>query len=469
MKLLTLKALVEKTAETTEAVYQGPDIPLPTFSIDTRTLQPGDLYVAIRGAHFDGHQFVKEALQKGACGVMVEKPMGESLGVAKARTAEIIVKDTALALGEMAKKWREQFHIPVLSVTGSCGKSGTKEMMAAILSQMGPTLFTKGNLNNHLGMPLMLLTLREHHRFAVVEMGASRPGDIRYLMNLCKPTLGLITNIQAAHLEGLGSLSGISKEKSEIYRGLPDDGVAVVNIDEPFATEWKDAIRGRHQVTFSLNPSKKADITATHIAYTSEGVRFELVTPVGSQDMFIPLLGDHVIPNALASIAATMAVGASLSAVSVGLQSVKPMKGRMLAHEMSRGIRVIDDTYNASASSVENALKYLSKVPGKKIFVMSHMAEMGPDSDEYHTKMGRWILHYGIDRVFFTGNSTWLRPALEVAERKAEFFPSQSALIDTLKPFLDKPENQGAVVLVKGCRSCKMEGIVERLMEQNHG
>jgi UDP-N-acetylmuramoyl-tripeptide--D-alanyl-D-alanine ligase len=342
-------------------------------------------------------------------------------------------------------------------------------MMAAILSQVGPTLFTKGNLNNHLGMPLMLLTFREHHRFAVVEMGASRPGDIRYLMNLCKPTVGLITNIQAAHLEGLGSLAGISKEKSEIYRGLPADGLAVVNIDEPFSTQWAEPINGRHQVTFTLNPSKKADITARHIAYTSEGVRFELITPVGSQDMFIPLLGDHVISNALAAISATMAVGATLSAVSLGLQSIKPMKGRMFPHEMSHGIRVIDDTYNASASAVENALKYLSKVPGKKFFVMSHMAEMGPDSDEYHTKMGRWIVEYGIDRAFLTGNPKWLAPALQVADGKAEFFASQTALLETLKPFLAKPENHGAVVLVKGCRSCKMEGIVDGLMEKHHG
>jgi UDP-N-acetylmuramoyl-tripeptide--D-alanyl-D-alanine ligase len=478
MKLLTLKALIESMDPKLGAVYYGADMPLPNISIDSRTLQKGDLYVALKGEHFDGHQFVKEALQKGACGVLVERPMDEN-----ARVPQIVVKDTALALGEMAKIWRMQFKIPIVSVTGSCGKTGTKEMIAEILSQMGPTLSTKGNLNNHLGMPLMLLSLRETHRFSVIELGASHPGEIRYLVELAKPTVGLITNIQASHLEGFGSLAAISKEKSEIYRGLSRDGIAIVNLDETFSSQWESQIDSRHRVTFSIQgKASKADITATHIAYTPEGVRFELYTPMGSQDCFVPLLGDHVIPNALAAVAASMAVGANLSAVAAGLSSVKPVKGRMVPYYLnssandSHKVALIDDTYNASASSVENALKYLSKVPGKKIFVMSHMAEMGPDSDEYHSKMGHWIVNYGIDQCFFTGKKEWLKPALDIAsagdKSKVLFFDSQAALIPALKRFLaDLQANLGKAsgaeknitVLVKGCRSCRMEGIVEAL------
>jgi UDP-N-acetylmuramoyl-tripeptide--D-alanyl-D-alanine ligase len=465
MKLLTLKALVESIPVDIGGTYHGPDLPLPRVSIDTRTLQKGDLYVAIKGEHFDGHQFVKEAIQKGACGVLVEKPMGELAGPGKTRVVQITVKDAAQALGEMAKIWRSQFKLPMISVTGSCGKTGTKEMMAAILSQMGPTLFTKGNLNNHLGMPLMLLNLTEDHRYSVIEVGASHPGEIRYLVNLAKPTVGLITNIQASHLEGFGSLAAISREKSEIYKGLPPDGIAVVNVDEPFSAQWDDRIDGRHRVTFGLE--NKADITATHIAYTPDGVRFELRTPVGVMDCFVPLLGDHVIPNALAAAAATMAVGASLNDIAKGLASVRPVKGRMVPYHMENGVVLIDDTYNASASAVHNALKYLGKVPGKKFFVMSHMAEMGPDSDEYHSKMGHWILENHIDQAFLTGNRAWLQPALDIAKNRAIFFTHQSELIQALKPLLNKPENHGAVVLVKGCRSCRMEGVVEGVMDKD--
>ncbi len=463
MKHLSLKTLIEKLGGT----YQGPEIPLPPISIDTRTLQKGDLYVAIQGQHFNGHQFVREALQKGACGVMIDHPMGTMSGISAPRTVEIIVKDTTQALGELAKLWRQQFQIPFIGLTGSCGKTGTKEMAAAILSQVGPTLATKGNLNNHLGLPLMLLGLREFHRFAVLEMGANHPGEIRYLMSLAEPTVALITNIQASHLEGFGSLAGISKEKSEIYRGLPANGLAIVNLDEAFSKDWDAAIGARSRLTFSVNPESKADVSARHVAYTAEGVRFELVTPLGSQDMFIPLLGDHVIPNALAAIAAAMSVGADLSAVAKGLASVKTVKGRMVPYEAEHGIQLIDDTYNASAASVENALKYLSKVPGKKIFVMSHMAEMGPDSDEYHGKMGQWILKYGIDQCFFTGNQQSLKPTLEKVGEKGSFFESQADLIAALRSVLKKQANEGTVVLVKGCRSAKMEGVVEALMRGN--
>jgi UDP-N-acetylmuramoyl-tripeptide--D-alanyl-D-alanine ligase len=462
MKLLTLKALIESVPDEIGGTYHGPDMPLPPLSIDTRTLQKGDLYVAIKGEHFDGHQFVKEAIQKGACGVLVEKPMSELSGSGKSRVVQITVKDSAQTLGEMAKIWRSQFKIPMISVTGSCGKTGTKEMIAAILSQVGPTLFTKGNLNNHLGMPLMLLSLNESHRFAVIELGASHPGEIRYLVNLARPTVGVITNIQASHLEGFGSLSAISREKSEIYKGLPPDGIAIVNVDEPFSAQWNDRIDERHRVTFGLE--NKADITARHIAYTPDGVRFELCTPMGLMDCFIPLLGDHVIPNALAAAAASMAVGASLNTVVLGLASLKPVKGRMVPYHLENGVVLIDDTYNASASSVQNALKYLGKVTGKKFFVMSHMAEMGPDSDEYHSKMGHWIEEHGIDQSFLTGNKAWVQPALDIAKNRTQFFSTQSELIHALKPLLEKPENHGAVVLVKGCRSCRMEGVVDGLV-----
>jgi len=446
LSMMSLKSLAKKIA----AVYHGEDRPLPKLSLDSRTIQPGELYVAIRGERLDGHRFVKEAIQKGASAIMVESPMGENV-------PEIVVPNTVEALGKMARVWREQFSLPLIAVTGSCGKTGTKEMIAAILSERGLTLCTKGNFNNHLGMPLTLLSLTDEHRFAVLELGASHPGEIRYLVELAKPTVGLITNIHASHLEGFGSLESISKEKSEIYRGLPSDGIAVVNVDEPFAKTWSSFLETRHQITYGLN--HPADISASHVAYTDSGVRFEIHTPIGKEDCYVPLLGDHVVQNALAAAAASMAVGADLDSVVTGLARVIPVKGRMVPCVLEKGAALIDDTYNASALSVESAIRYLSKLPGKKIFVMSNMAEMGPDSELYHRKMGEWIRGSNIDQVFLTGRKEYLIPTLQVLGNRARFFETQQQLIEALQPCLG-PE---VTVLVKGCRSSKMEIIVQAL------
>lgn len=448
--MLTLKALARKIGGT----FHGKDTPKPNVSIDTRTLKKGDLYVAIKGPRFDGHQFIKQAIDKGASCVMVDHPVGS-------KVPELVVSDTLEALGMMSKVWREQFQIPVFGITGSCGKTGTKEMLTAILSEVGKVHSTKGNYNNAFGLPLTLLGLNDSHEYAVLEMGTSSPGEIRHLVEIAKPTIALITNIGASHVEGFGTLKAISKEKSEIFAGLDEDGIAIVNLDDDFAKEWKGRIEKRHRVSFGTTPS--ADVFIDHISYTPRGFKCELHTPIGVQDCFVPLLGEHVGMNAAAAAAAALAVGTNIEAVVTGLSKVKPVKGRLLPTKLDNGCYLIDDTYNASAKSVENALKLLRDVNGKRIFVMSNMAELGPDSEKYHREMGEMIQSFNINKAFLTGNKDLLKPTLQAAGIAATYFPNQQALVEVLKPELDSE----TVVLVKGCRSCHMENIVEAIKEES--
>ena len=447
--MLTLKQLAQKI----RATYRGKDMPMPGVSIDSRTLKKGEVFVAIKGPRFDGHQFVKQAVDKGAAAIVVDHPCGLSV-------PEMIVDDTVDALGQMAKVWRAQFQIPVIGITGSCGKTGTKEMLSAILSEVGETLYTKGNFNNAYGLPLTLLQLNESHQYAVIEMGTSAPGEIRHLVELTKPTVAMITNIAACHIEAFGTLDAISREKSEIYVGLGEDGIAIVNADEPYAADWKSRIEKRHRVTFGHNST--ADVYTDHITLSPDGAHFELHTPIGVQDCHVPLLGAHVPSNAAAAAAAAMAVGVNINAVVTGLSKVVPVKGRLMPCQLNNGAFLIDDTYNASAKAVENALDLLNSMKGHKIFVMSNMAEMGLDSDHYHRQMGELIKAYEIDQALLTGRQDWLKPTLDAAGKKATYYATHQQLINALKPLI-QPDS---VVLIKGCRSCHMEVIVDAIKEE---
>ncbi|NCX94770.1 MAG: UDP-N-acetylmuramoyl-tripeptide--D-alanyl-D-alanine ligase, partial [Gammaproteobacteria bacterium] len=304
-----------------------------------------------------------------------------------------------------------------------------------------------------------LLRLRPPHQYAVLEMGTSHPGEIRYLVEMGKPTVSLITNIYPQHLEGFGHIDLIAKEKSEIFAGLSHDGVAIINADEPYAPEWQKKVEHRHWITFGLkNP---ADVHAKNISISPEGSRFDLFTPIGQQSIFIPLLGPHVVQNALAAAAASMSVGASLKAVAEGLSKVKPVKGRLAPHTLKNGAILIDDTYNAGAPSVENALKLLQQFPKPRLFVMSNMAELGPLAEHYHQSMGEWIVKYGVDQAFLYGDRALLAYTLKSAHGKAHYFETQEELVLALREKL----TPSSTVLVKGSRGNKMENIVNELLE----
>ncbi|MDF2690259.1 MAG: murF [Gammaproteobacteria bacterium] len=447
MKMKTLAQLSKAIG----AEYFGQDMALPAVSIDSRSLKPGEMFVAVKGENMDGHQFAQQAVESGASVLMTDHRL--DLGV-----PEIVVKDTLIGLGELAKAWRSQFNIPVVGLTGSYGKTGTKEIIAAILNQKAPTLATIGNLNNAYGVPLTLLRLRPEHKFAVIEMGTNSRGEISYITKIAEPTICLITSIGACHLEGLGSLEGVSNEKSDIFLGMPANGIAVLNCDEAFTESWSAKIDKRHRLRYGVH--HKADVMAQHIHFGPEGASFDLLTPIGNHAVAIPLLGEHIVYNALAASAAALAAGASLHEVAQGLASVVPVKGRFKPYKLKDGTVLIDDTYNASFNAVENAIKTLSHFSGKKIFVMSNMRELGQYAAEYHSKMGQLVKDSNIDLFFLFGEKHLIDQTLAACDQRARYFPTKLELIEALKPEL----GANTMVLVKGSRSNTMEDIVNSIL-----
>ncbi len=432
------------------AEYRGNDLPFSGVSIDSRSMNPGELFVAIKGEHFDGHLYVEKAIASGAAAVMVDHPLVVNV-------PQIIVRDTTVGLGKLAQAWRLQFHVPVIALTGSCGKTGTKEMIASILRQRGNTLATVGNKNNFYGLPLTLLQLRSEHQFAVIEMGTNHVGEIAYLTDITRPTVALVTNIRASHLEGFGSFEALSNEKSDIFKGLSAGGIAVINHDEKFARTWQEKVDVRHRVSFGLHTP--SDVSATNAHFGSAGATFDLHTPLGDAVVTVPLLGEHVLYNALAAAAATLAVGADLAQVVKGLAMVEAVTGRFKPYRLADDVLLIDDTYNASASSVQNAIQTLSHHSGKKIFVMSNMGELGNFSGEFHRKMGEWALTAHIDQLFLTGNYTMLEATIDACP-SARYFADKQTLIHALQAELTPK----TMVVIKGSRSNRMEEVVNALV-----
>ncbi|MDE2089152.1 MAG: UDP-N-acetylmuramoyl-tripeptide--D-alanyl-D-alanine ligase, partial [Gammaproteobacteria bacterium] len=332
---------LSEAARLIEARHIGADAVFTAVSSDTRNLENGDLFVALRGHSFDGHEFIGQARERGACAAVVSRDLPASLPL-------LLVADTRLALGRLAAGWRARTDIPVVAVTGSNGKTTVKEMTAAILARRGQVLATRGNLNNDIGVPLTLLRLRPEHRHAVIEMGANHPGEIAYLTRLAQPTVALITNAGPAHLEGFGDVAGVARAKGEIYGGLRREGVAVINADDAHAGLWRELTRKHRVLTFGLNTA--ADVTVLQ-AQDQADTRVRLQTPAGQVDVALPLPGRHNVMNALAATAAALACGAALQDVKQGLESMQPVSGRLQSHAGPHGARNIDDTYNANPAS----------------------------------------------------------------------------------------------------------------------
>ena len=445
--MLTLKAIAQKIG----AEYKGNDVDLQGVSIDTRTIKPGDLFVALKAVR-DGHDFTAEAIKKGASCLLVDHQLDLNV-------AQIIVKDTLTGLGDLARVWRQQFHIPVIALTGTAGKTTTKEMIFSILNPIGPTLATKANLNNAIGVPLTLLSLRQEHQYAVIEIGTNSPGEIGYAVSIAHPTEALITNIHAQHTEKLGSVEGVSQEKSDIFTALTQEGIAIINHDEPFAKSWEAKIATDHRITFGL--SKDADVRAEHIHYDFQGCEFDLISPLGVQSIAIPVGGQHIIMNALAAAAATLGLGATLEQITYGLSKLKSVEGRFKLYHLPTGAMIIDDAYNASFKSVENAIDALKTFNGKKIFVMTNMGEMGQNAEHYHQKMGENLKAAGFEAVFLYGNKELLTPTLNACPN-AHYFKEKTEIIDALLPYAHQNDT---LILVKGAHAHRMDDIVTHIRE----
>ncbi|MBK1680802.1 UDP-N-acetylmuramoyl-tripeptide--D-alanyl-D-alanine ligase [Rhodocyclus tenuis] len=436
----------------------GANVSFSTVSTDSRRIAPGALFVALRGDKFDGHDFLARAAAQGAVAALVdEAAAGQWAGQEPPLPLPLIVAaDTRLALGALAADWRRRFTLPLIAVTGSNGKTTTKEMIAAILrAACGDTvLATVGNLNNDIGLPLTLLGLRATHRAAIVEMGMNHPGEIAALSAIARPTVALVTNAQRAHLAGMGSLEAIAAEKASIYDGLAPEGVAVVNTDEPWAGLWRARNAGRRILSFALE--RPADVVGgcrlhgldNHLTLDFAGERIEV-------ELALP--GRHNACNALAAAAATLAAGVPLSAVRDGLAAFRGVPGRLQRRAGIDGTTLLDDTYNANPDSVCAAIEVLAATVGRKILVLGDMGEIGEMSGQFHDEIGGYAKSQGVDRLFALGEASAI--AAHNFGAGGQHFRTPEALLAALRPEL----GAGTTVLVKGSRFMRMERVADAI------
>lgn len=428
----------------------NPDCPFSQVSIDSRAVVAGDLFVALIGERFDGHNFIDEVGDR-ACGLVVQ------VSQPQVSLPQWVVEDTVRALGQLAALKRRAFSGPVIAVTGSSGKTTVKEMIASILQQMGPVLATRGNLNNHIGVPLTLLSLVPKHEFAIVEMGASAEGDIAYLCEITKPDIVLVNNVMPAHQSGFGSLDATARAKGEIYQGMQPGGTAVLNLDEPYWPDWGASAAIKSQLTFALENSN-AGVYATDMQCDKQGLwRFSLQTPIGSHPISLPIPGRHSIANAIAAAACAYAAGADLEEIAEGINNVKTAAGRMQFRWGVRGSTVVDDSYNANPGSVKAAIDTLCSLPGEPVLVLGDMAELGTDEREQHKLVGAYAASAGIAKLLAVGELS--RKTIDGFGAGGEHFMSKEALTERLQTLLEKD----TVVLVKGSRSARMETVVRAI------
>lgn len=454
MQPITAKDVVE--AVRGELVAGDLDTKITGVSIDTRSINPGDLFVALTGENSEGHKFLADALAKGAVGVVVSRKV-------EAQCLAVRVPDTLAALGDLAAFYRSRFSPVVVGVTGSVGKTTTKEMIAAVVAAHGPVLKNEGNFNNEIGLPLTLFNLAVRHKIAVVEMAMRGAGQIDYLAKIAKPSIGVITNIHMSHIELLGSLDAIADAKGELLDHLPADGAAILNADDAY---FDYLVRRANCRVVSFGESPNATVRAVSSGIDTKGCcHFEVMTPTGSFDVHIPVPGEHNIKDALAAIAVGEELKIGHDDIRGALAGFKAPEKRSNVIPSRRGFIVIDDTYNASPASVKSAVKTLSMMEGdRKIAVLGDMLELGDHGIEAHLEIGRTAKECGIDMLVAVGELAKLiaRGAIDAGmpiSAVSEFEDSAQAAREVPSKVRERD-----VVLVKGSRAVKMERIVEGLL-----
>ena len=444
----TMASLAHQTA----GRLYGADVEFTSVSIDSRSLASGALFVALKGPNFDGHAFAENAVKQGAVGLLVDHELPVSV-------PQVVVPEVLAALSSFASQWRQQFTCPVIAVTGSNGKTTTKEMLGSILSQCGNTLVTRGNLNNHIGVPLTLLTLNEHHRAAVIEMGANHQREIAHLAELAKPTIGLVTNAGAAHLEGFGGVEGVARGKGELFEALTASDVAIINADDAQAQYWKAHCGTKNIYTFGID--QPADFTASKVlAHHDESgfhTRFELIAPTGACGVSLQLAGIHNLRNALAAAAAAYAAGATLEQIQAGLDAMRPVGGRLQPRPALQGAFMIDDSYNANPNSVRAGIDALRSRGGRRWLIFGDMLELGQGSAALHTEIGVYAKDAGVERLLAIGKDA--QHSVNAFGAGAQWFSSLEELIESAKASLEP----GVTVLIKGSRGNRLERAVTAL------
>jgi UDP-N-acetylmuramoyl-tripeptide--D-alanyl-D-alanine ligase len=425
---------------------------------DTRSIKPGELFVALRGPRFNANEFVAAAAAAGAAGAVVDTRV-------EANIAQILVGDTLEALQKSSAAWRAQFSLPVIGVAGSNGKTTCKEMTAAILNRAGETLHTRGSLNNHIGVPLTLHRLDGTHRYAVIEIGTNHPGEVAALCALARPTVGLITNAGAEHLEGFGTVEGAARAEGEMIAGLDASQTAVINADDEFADLWRGMTRAR-VVTFGIEDPAEYSAADIQTAIDEEGfvTRFEIRTPRGTAPVELHLAGRHNVANALCAAAAAVSAGASLEDVRQGLATMRPVPGRLQFKTAPSGAWIVDDSYNANPSSMKAGIEVLAEVDARRWLVMGDMGELGEVANESHGEIGRFARDHHIDRLFATGQLSAL--AVEAFGSGAEWFADAESLSRAVNAEITRE----VCVLIKGSRSSRLERVVDALTgTSSHG
>lgn len=433
----------------------GKDTVFTGCSTDSRSDNIGKLFIAIEGDKFDGHEFINKAVENGAIGSIVSKDVdGQSRPC-------VLVENTIQAMGELAAYWRSKFDIPLIAITGSNGKTTVKEMVFSVLSEESTVLSTKGNLNNHIGVPLTIFNLGDEHKYAVVEMGANHPGEISRLTKITKPTVATITTCAPSHLEGFGSVEGVANAKAEIYEGLQNGGTAVINIDEDYADLWKKCAGAHERITFSTE--RDADIYANSIELSGECLhyRFILYTPNGDTSVQLPVPGRHNVQNAVAAAACCYSVGIPLASIKNGLEGLRPVNNRLQLKVNTDGVNIYDDTYNANPKSLEVAMQTISEYPGRHWLVLGDMGELGRDTKTYHEEAGDKARALGFERLFAIGPNSYYA---------AEKFGSGGSHYSTIQELINSIRNgltSNIRILVKGSRYMKMERVINALVEDS--
>jgi len=420
------------------------------LSIDTRTLEPGNMFVALRGRRVDGQHFIPEAIKRGASAVLCTELCSEC------DIPQLIYPDLEQALGVIATAYRTSLSCSVVALTGRNGKTTVKEMLAAILPQ--PAFVTPGNWNNHLGVPLSIMQLNAEHRYAVLELGANHAGEIAYTAAMAKPDVTLINNISSAHIEGFGSVDGVAKAKGEIHQSLVSGGTAVINADDAYAHFWDKILADKQVLRFSAI-KKDVDVYATVIELDhAQGPQFKLVTPRGETKITLHVPGMHHVYNALAAATCAYALDISVPEIAEGLAKFSGVPGRLTSRAGRDGALILDDTYNANLSSVLAGIHVLAARTGQRILVLGDMGELGDYSEACHQKAGDTARAEGIDMLMTCGTQS--EAATRAFGERAEHFETQEALLEALSPRLDV----STTVLVKGSRSSAMENVVNQLL-----
>lgn len=458
-------------AKVLDADLSGKDCAFSHLSINTRSVSEGDLFVAIKGENFDAHEYLHQAEEKGCCAVVIEKNVATTV-------AQLQVNDTRIALGQIASLWRDAFTLPLVAITGSCGKTTVKEMTSAIFKQTKePVLSTAGNLNNDIGVPLTLMRLNKTHTMAVIEIGANHSGEINQLVNFVKPDAAVITNVGHAHIEGFGSIEGVAKAKAEIYNGLSRNGTAVINADDAFADYWHSLVSEKKQtkaisiLTFGLDNA--ADISADYSA-VENGLELRLKTPSGKINIHLNHYGKHNIYNALAATALALSSGCTLEQIKAGLESFKNISGRLEQKPGIAGAVIFDDTYNANPGSVKAGIDAIQQLQGRAVLILGDMGELGVQAEKLHYQLGVDAANMGLKQLFtvgITSNET-CKGFNSVKNRKGDnalHFATKDELLSQVKKYLqqaslDKQDALRKIVLVKGSRTMAMETVVAALV-----